>query len=122
MKKIYQILTFILVFAAFSAGAEVVRSTHTFAIVDKDTLRLDRYVDNSVRPDSAGYPTMIYIHGGGFVGGSRVNAAQQFYANNMAKNGWQVLLVNYRLAGYGNVTTEIELYPVFRHQISLTFY
>lgn len=83
-----------------TASAKVVRETHIFAIEGTDTLRLDRYFDNSIVPDSTGYPTMIYVHGGGFVGGSRINAAQEVYAEWLAKNGWQVILPDYRLAGF----------------------
>lgn len=88
------------VLCCLTASAEVIRETHTYAVQGNDTLRLDRYIDNSVTPDSAGYPAMIYIHGGGFVGGSRINAAQEVYADWLAKKGWQVFCIDYRLAGF----------------------
>lgn len=100
MKK-HLFFTLLLCFiSVLCSNAEIKRDTYVYSIVDSDTLRLDRYVDNSVIPDSTGYPTMIYIHGGGFVGGSRINAAQELYADWLAKNGWQVLCIDYRLAGF----------------------
>lgn len=83
-----------------TASAEVVRETYTYTVEGNDTLRLDRYIDSSIIPDSTGYPAMIYVHGGGFVGGSRINAAQEIYADWLAKNGWQVFCIDYRLAGF----------------------
>lgn len=100
MKKHITLILLMCFISVLFSKAEVMRDTYVYSIVENDTLRLDRYIDNAVLPDSAGYPTMIYIHGGGFVGGSRINAAQELYADWLAENGWQVICIDYRLAGF----------------------
>ena len=77
----------------------VVHETEVFSIKEKDTLKIDFYEDRSVDIPEGGRPVMIYIHGGGFTTGERVNAAQQVFCNYLAERGWLGVSVDYRLAG-----------------------
>ena len=57
--------------------------------------RLDVY-----RPAGASRGTVVYVHGGGFVGGDK-NSDGVFYVNVgrwLARNGWTGVIPNYRLA------------------------
>lgn len=80
--------------------------TRTFAIKGKDTLKLDVYYSDAPigrATDAAAKtterPVLVHIHGGGFVGGSRINAAQEVFCRYMAERGWLVVNTDYRLAG-----------------------
>ena len=75
------------------------RETEVYSIKGKDTLKVDVYVNPQTEVKAEGRPVMIYIHGGGFTVGSRINAAQQVYFHYMANQGWLVAAINYRLAG-----------------------
>ena len=65
----------------------------------KDTLHIDAYYDKTAPVPAEGRPTMVYIHGGGFTMGDRVNAAQEVFCRYLAERGWLALSVDYRLAG-----------------------
>lgn len=83
------------------AGAEadsVEMRTYDFAVIGRDTLRADVYLRSDLR-DSTRLPVMIYVHGGGFVGGSRINAAQEVFLRHYAQRGWLSVSVDYRLGG-----------------------
>ncbi len=81
------------------AQTEVIRETEVFSIKGQDTLRLDTYYDKKAEVKPEGRPVLVHIHGGGFVGGSRINAAQEVFCRYMAEHGWLVANVDYRLAG-----------------------
>ena len=76
--------------------------TNVFAIKGQDTLRLDTYIDYTQPAPAEGRPVIIYIHGGGFTMGSRINAAQEIFCRHMAKEGFVAVSVDYRLAGMLN--------------------
>jgi dienelactone hydrolase len=74
--------------------------TRTFSIIGKDTLKLDAYYKEASTPMAqSARPMLVHIHGGGFVGGSRINAAQEVFCRYMAEHDWLVINVDYRLAG-----------------------
>ena len=75
------------------------RNTDIFAIKGTDTLRMDTYIDTQAEVKPEGRPVLIYIHGGGFTTGSRVNAAQESFCRYMAAQGFLTAAVEYRLAG-----------------------
>ena len=88
--------------AAFAAaGQEVTLETNIFSIKGKDTLRIDTYIDYTIPVPEDGRPVVIYIHGGGFTMGHRINAAQEVFCRHMAGEGFLAASVDYRLAGYG---------------------
>lgn len=59
-----------------------------------NNLKLDLYTPNN---DSAPDPLIIYVHGGGWIGGSKNDECPPFQKNFM-KRGWAVACVNYRLS------------------------
>lgn len=76
MKKL--LYTLILVTTAFSyasAQSQMERETLVYSVKDGKELHLDKYVDKGVEYNGK-RPVMIYVHGGGFTTGSRVNALQ----------------------------------------------
>ena len=77
----------------------VTRETRVFSIIGKDTLKVDAYINQQAEVKTEGRPVIMYIHGGGFTVGSRVNAAQEVYMRYMAERGWLAVSVDYRLAG-----------------------
>ena len=82
------------------AQSEVVnRETRVFSILGKDTLKIDAFINPKTAVKPEGRPVMLYIHGGGFTAGDRVNAAQEVFLRYMAERGWLALSVDYRLAG-----------------------
>lgn len=81
------------------AQTNVIRQTEIYSIKGKDTLKIDAYIDLNAKVKPEGRPVIFYVHGGGFVGGSRVNAAQEIFCRYMAEHGWLALSADYRLAG-----------------------
>ena len=89
MKK----LLFCLAMLGFSLGLKaqsdvVTRETRIYSIIGKDTLRVDAYINPKAEVKPEGRPVLMYIHGGGWTMGSRVNAAQEIYCRYMAESGW----------------------------------
>lgn len=80
-------------------GVEVCRDNEIFAIKGKDTLKVDAYYAPKLQVKPEGRPVMVYIHGGGFVGGERKNVAQEIFCRYLAERGWLAVSVDYRLAG-----------------------
>jgi hypothetical protein len=95
IKKIF--MTLIVALAALSAGAATERTTYTYAVKGNDTLKIDMYIDRSVEYKGK-RPVMMYIHGGGYCGGHRKNAAQDVFCKHFAEMGWVAASIDYRLA------------------------
>lgn len=101
MKKKIAIFAALLTVAisAMAQNVEVSRDNEIFAIKGKDTLKIDAYYAPELQVKPEGRPVMVYIHGGGFVGGERKNVAQEMYCRYLAEHGWLAVSVDYRLAG-----------------------
>jgi len=89
----------VLALLAATAHADITRETYVYAIKGADTLLLDTYVDTSLAPTDK-RPVFMYVHGGGFAAGSRVNAAQEVLLRHMAEQGFLAVAPDYRLAAY----------------------
>ena len=86
------------------AGAvEVSKSTLLYAVKGADSLYMDRYT--TVRTGGERRPCMIFLFGGGFVGGTRDNEGYLGYLRHMASCGMEVLSIDYRL-GLRDATPE----------------
>ena len=73
-------------------------STHVYAVKGQDSLKLDLYLrEDLCEADSL--PVMLYVHGGGFVTGSRINAAQEVFVRHYAEQGYLGVSIDYRLGG-----------------------
>lgn len=64
---------------------------------NKKKLLMDGYMDSLTRRDNP-MPVLIYLHGGAFNSGSRVNKLQTFYCNHFAEKGFAVFAIDYRLS------------------------
>ncbi|WP_346860628.1 alpha/beta hydrolase [uncultured Draconibacterium sp.] len=97
MKKALFIMAICMV-ALSSAVAQSKIEKETFVYSEKDgqELLLDKYVDNSIEYDGK-RPVMIYVHGGGFATGSKINALQIKYNKHFAAQGFVSIAINYRL-------------------------
>lgn len=73
--------------------AEVICTTHTYAVKDGKELKLDAYIDNSLKSD-AKRPVFIYSFGGGWEGGTRKDAK---WIKRFAENGFLAVCIDYRL-------------------------
>lgn len=85
--------------SSMAQSVEVSRDNEIFAIKGKDTLKIDAYYAPKLQVKPEGRPVMVYIHGGGFVGGERKNVAQEIFCRYLAERGWLAVSVDYRLAG-----------------------
>lgn len=73
-------------------------TTYNYAIIGSDTLKIDLYQRRDLKNKKL-LPTMLYVHGGGFVTGSRKNAAQEIFLRHYAQQGYLGASMDYRLAG-----------------------
>ncbi|MCB0850904.1 MAG: alpha/beta hydrolase [Bacteroidetes bacterium] len=96
MKKIFTILAAsMLAFSFVTAQNKIERETFMYAEKDGQKLHLDTYVDHSMEYEGK-RPVMIYVHGGGFSMGSRINALQIKYNKHFATQGFVSISIDYR--------------------------
>lgn len=72
-----------------------------YANVDGISLKLDLYLPKNVAKP---YPVIVWIHGGGWVGGSKENPT----AASMVQQGYAVVSINYRLSGQAIFPAQIQ--------------
>lgn len=75
---------------------EVDKQTYSFAVKDKDTLRLDKYELIGTPGDTMAKPVILFAFGGGFKGGERDNKSYIPYFRFLARNGYVVVSTDYR--------------------------
>ncbi|SFQ75952.1 Acetyl esterase/lipase [Hymenobacter arizonensis] len=63
---------------------------------DKERHILDVYSPNKASPSAAGYPVVLFIHGGSWTSGSK--NIYTFIGRRLAKQGVVAVIINYRLA------------------------
>ncbi len=78
------------------------KSTFEYASKDGEQLLLDIY--QTVPSDEALRPTLIWVHGGGFSGGSRDGGMEVKLMETMAKSGYVSISISYRLLRKGTET------------------
>lgn len=69
--------------------------THAYAFKDGENLEMDIYYPEYDSEFSR--PTVIYVHGGGFQNGSRNDEGTQIFCTELAKYGYVVSSISYRL-------------------------
>ncbi len=95
---------FIFIFlVSISLSFAQTKETFTYAIKEKDTLKLDVYKPEKI-DSSDKLPTLLWIHGGGFAGGARDYKDDAQLGEVMAKKGWVMASVSYRLLRKGTPT------------------
>lgn len=90
---IYILISSVLLIACHPQ-TEVTKQTEVYAIKDTDTLRLDKYD----YPQITGVkPCVIFMFGGAFTHGSRMDNLVVDYMHNLAKKGYVAIAIDYRL-------------------------
>ncbi|WP_339656293.1 alpha/beta hydrolase [uncultured Salegentibacter sp.] len=69
--------------------------TKTYATKDGEELKLDIYQPENDNMNQR--PLIVFMHGGGFAGGTRTNPAEVDFARTAAKKGYVAVQISYRL-------------------------
>ncbi|MBD0777843.1 alpha/beta hydrolase fold domain-containing protein [Maribacter sp. ANRC-HE7] len=77
-----------------SVFSEVTKTTYNYGPKKNETFQFDFYVAGAVREKM---PLVVYVHGGGFSGGSRDAEKVVGFATELAQRGYAVASVSYRL-------------------------
>ena len=85
----------------FGMSQEV--TTYTYAIKGIDTLKMDVYSPNNIKKNDS-LPVILWMHGGGFAGGSRANADEVKMMNYLTEKGYIGISISYRLLRKGQPT------------------
>lgn len=97
MKRLLFVIAVTLMITTVAAAqGKLEKETIVYSVKDGQELHLDKYVDNSVAY-AGKRPVMIYVHGGGFSMGSRINALQIRYCKHFVAQGFVSFCIDYRL-------------------------
>lgn len=107
MKKIILFTCVFSILSSFQvfANTEIIKETYTYSIKENDTLRLDKYTLPGTVTEKQ--PCIVFMFGGGFFTGSRDADHSLEYLNQMAKEGYVVISIDYRL-GLKDIPKKIE--------------
>ena len=92
MKQFF-ITTLLLLGFISASAATPQKQTHLYAVKGADSLYLDHYISSV----DGKRPCMMFVFGGGFVGGQRDNDLYSTYFNFLTDNGYDVVSIDYRL-------------------------
>lgn len=92
MKKL--ISSFLILFV-LGVSAQT-KTTYIYAIKGKDTLKLDVYTPKAITKTKK-LPMLLWMHGGGFAGGTRDNKDEIQLCEYAANNGYIGVSISYRL-------------------------
>ena len=81
-----------------SIFTEVNKTTYTYDNSKSEALQFDYYIAGNAREE---IPLLVYVHGGGFVGGTRDSKDLVNFATKLAQRGYAVASVSYRLSMRG---------------------
>lgn len=84
-------------------GVDAVRREYVFAKSSEEELRLDIYFPRAA-PPPGGYPLVIWLHGGGWILGSK---RQDVFVRHFPQYGYAVASIEYRLAGGAKFPAQI---------------
>lgn len=107
MKKLF-IALLLLVSLSATADNGIVKETYIYSVKGTDTLRLDRYDIPAIKTTK---PCVIFMFGGGFVGGKRNNEGYKKYFSHLAEKGYTVISIDYRL-GLRNIGDAADIDPM----------
>ena len=99
MKK-YLLYVFLFFLTALSAQNKV---THTYAVKGVDTLQLDVYSPENLKLTDS-LPVLLWMHGGGFSGGTRDNKAEMELCEFATNKGYIGVSISYRLLRKNKLT------------------
>ena len=121
MKQFFSLILFTLVTLCASAQGSAIeraitKQTHLYAVKGEDSLYLDHYV----APVEGKRPCVIFVFGGGFVGGVRDLGRDLPYFHFLANNGYDVVSIDYRLGMRGiNSPGVIEFLKTFENTVNI---
>jgi len=95
------ILSFLFLFV-LSISAQT-KTTYIYSIKGKDTLKLDVYTSEEIKKGDK-LPTLLWMHGGGFAGGTRDNKAEQRLCEYASNKNYIGVSISYRLLRKGTKT------------------
>jgi len=78
---------------------DISMETRTYTIMGADTLALDIY--QAAADKAIQRPVLLYVHGGGFAGGTRDEGETPAFAEYLAQRGYVVISMSYRLSMKG---------------------
>jgi acetyl esterase/lipase len=87
------------------ARVRVVRGV-VYRVVGRARLRLDAYIPREAATGELPRPAIVYVHGGGWVTGTRRQSRFMMY--ELAAAGWVVFAISYRLAPWAPLPAAIE--------------
>ncbi len=99
MKHIIGYVIFLFTLAINAQG----KVTFTYAVKDSDSLKLDMCYPLNVKSTDV-LPVLLWIHGGGFEGGSRDSEPEQELCRYAANHGYIGVSISYRLLRKGTET------------------
>ena len=107
---IIAILASLMVFAVFAAphipaGAQRVVLDVTYSTVEGINLKMDIYYPKA---EGSSYPAVMYVHGGGWTGGSKSGGAGMYDIPTLLAHGYVVVSIDYRLAPRWKFPAQIE--------------
>lgn len=92
MKKLFLILSLMLLLHTSVVGQTVERQTYTYAQRGDVAMQLDLY-----KTSSEVQPCLVYVFGGAFLTGSRYSETLREVYEYYARKGWTVVAIDYRL-------------------------
>lgn len=94
---------FLLLLISTTTFSQVKVTTYTYAIKGTDTLKMDVYTPKTIKKTDS-LPVLLWMHGGGFVGGDRSYPGEVKLAQLAAEKGYLGVLISYRLTRKGQQT------------------
>lgn len=119
MKKLLLLAIFAATACAAHCASPAVKTTYVYAVRDSGELLLDRYTV-SCDGTAAGRPCVIFVFGGGFVGGVRDADKYLPFFEHLASSGCDVVSIDYRL-GMREVSDPgiFEAVSAFRNTVAM---
>lgn len=77
--------------------------TYTYAIKELDSLKMDVYSPEKIKKNDS-LPVVLWMHGGGFAGGSRANGDEVKMMKYLTEKGFIGISISYRLLRKGKPT------------------
>lgn len=97
-----KLIIIFLVLVTCSLSAQT-KKTYTYAIKGKDTLKLDVYTPKKIKKTDS-LPVVLWMHGGGFSGGSRANKDEVKMMEYLTSKDYIGISISYRLLRKGTKT------------------
>ncbi len=78
-------------------------TTYIYSVKGSDSLKMDVYTPKNFKKTDS-IPVLLWMHGGGFVGGDRAHPSEKKLAELAAENGYLGVFISYRLTRIGQLT------------------